>query len=152
MKRIEQLFSRMPSPRATMAAAMALFTVAAGPISQTLAVARVDAADSQNQNGSEFKLVFAGAWDESAAEKSTEAGAPNKNDSKPAKHDSLVRPLSEQWDTAKIVHFSAADMPADVVQFQHGLIALVVAEPAPIPVYAPPHAPIRPGRAPPQLS
>lgn len=140
--------SRLPSVRTTLATAMAIFTLAAAPLSQTLAVARVESADNQKQNSAAgFKLVVVSAWDETA-DTSDEPNT-SKNENKPARQPSLLRPLSDQWDTAKVVQFSA-DVPAEITPVRPGSVALIEAQPTPQPVFAPPHTPIRPGRAPPQ--
>jgi len=151
MNRFSYFTSRLPSLRAALATAMAIFTLAAGPISQTLAVARVESADARKQNDSaRFTLVVVSAWDEAAA-KSAEPASSNKNENKPVKHPSLLRPLSDQWDTAKVVQFSA-DVPVEIAPVQPGSVALIEIPVAPQPVFVPPHNPIRPGHSPPRLS
>lgn len=147
MKRLSQLLASLCSARAILAAAMTLFIVAAGPVSQTLAVECVDGSGTEHPSGRvEFKLVVAGAWDESARDQKSH---PTEN--KSSKHESLLRPLSDHWDTAKVVQFSA-DAPTAVAPLVLGHVTLVKAVDAPQAILAPPHVPIRPGHAPPQLS
>jgi hypothetical protein len=140
------------SLNATLCAAMAALTFAAGPISQTLAVARIDA-DQQpdSTRATEFKLVVLGSWDgKTAAPEKTS----NKTEQK-TKQQSLLRPLSDPWDTAKVIHFDDgldSDVPDSPAVNHLSAVALIAPETAPPAVYARPHSPIRPGHAPPWLS